>query len=178
MVRTGKPRSPCPNAGAAILSPSSLGMACKNRAQSCHQADLSGQSLHFTKKCVCVCVCVCKLLGHVRLFATPWIIAHQDPLSREFSRQEYCRGLPLPSPGRLLDPGIKPGSPALQADSLPSETPVKPTKRFCGPKKTHPSRHQVRNLGIKALQGYTQHWLAGECLLPPRHQALGFSPGS
>ena len=41
----------------------------------------------------------------------------------EFSRQEYWSGLPLPSPGDLPNPGIKPGSPALQADTLPSEPP-------------------------------------------------------
>ena len=50
--------------------------------------------------------------------ATPWTVAHQDPLSMEFSRQEYCSGLPFPSPGDLHNPGIEPGSPALQADSL------------------------------------------------------------
>ena len=37
-------------------------------------------------------------------------------LSTGFSRQEYCSGLPVPSPGNLPDPGIKPGSPTLQAD--------------------------------------------------------------
>ena len=50
-------------------------------------------------------------------------VAHQAPLSTEFSRQEYWSGLPFPTPGDLLDPGIKPGSPALQADSLLSEPP-------------------------------------------------------
>ena len=44
----------------------------------------------------------------------------------EFSRQEYWRGLPFPTPGDLPDPGIEPGSPALQANSLPSEPPGKP----------------------------------------------------
>ena len=43
-----------------------------------------------------------------------------------FSRQEYWSGLPVPSPGDLPDPGIEPGSPALQADTLPSEPPGKP----------------------------------------------------
>ena len=57
----------------------------------------------------------------VHLFATPWTVAHQAPLSMGFSRQEYWRGLPFPSPGDLVNPGIKPGSPALQADSLTSE---------------------------------------------------------
>ena len=53
----------------------------------------------------------------VRLFATPWTVAHQAPLSVEFSRQEYWSGLPFPSTGDLPDPGIEPRSPALQADS-------------------------------------------------------------
>ena len=44
--------------------------------------------------------------------------ARSAPLSMEFSRQEYCSGLPFPSPGHLPDPAIKPRSPALQADSL------------------------------------------------------------
>ena len=52
---------------------------------------------------------------------TPWIAA----LSMGFSRQESWSGLPRPLPGDLLNPGIKPGSPALQADSLPSKTPEK-----------------------------------------------------
>ena len=45
----------------------------------------------------------------------------------EFSRQEDWSGLPFPSPQDLPDPGIEPGSPALQADALPSEPPGKPT---------------------------------------------------
>ena len=44
----------------------------------------------------------------------------------EFSRQEYWSGLPFPSPGDLPNPGIKPGSAALKADSLPSELPGDP----------------------------------------------------
>ena len=48
---------------------------------------------------------------------------HQAPPSMKFSRQEYWSGLPFPSPGDLPDPGIEPGSPALQADALPSEPP-------------------------------------------------------
>ena len=62
---------------------------------------------------------------HVRLFATPRTVACQAPLSMGFSRQEYWSGLPFPSPGDLPDPGIKPGSPALRADALPSEAPGK-----------------------------------------------------
>ena len=52
---------------------------------------------------------------------TSWTVARQAPLSIGFSRQEYWSGLPFPSPGDLSDPGIKPGSPELQADSLPTE---------------------------------------------------------
>ena len=57
---------------------------------------------------------------------TPWTVARQAPRSVGFPRQEYWSGLPFPSPGGLPDPGIKPRSPALQADSLPSEPPGKP----------------------------------------------------
>ena len=71
--------------------------------------------------CVCVFVCV-HCFSHVRLFATPWTVAHQAffaipwtvahqaPLSTGLSRQEYWRGLPLPTPGDLPNPGIEPTS--------------------------------------------------------------------
>ena len=64
-----------------------------------------------------------KLLSCVWLFEIPWTVAYQAPPSMEFSRQEYWSGLPFPSPGDLPDPGIEPRSPALQADTLPSEPP-------------------------------------------------------
>ena len=69
------------------------------------------------KGCVCVCVCC------VQLFATPWTVPSQVLLSIKFSRQNYWSGLPFPSPQDLPYPGIKPWSPALQADSSPSEPP-------------------------------------------------------
>ena len=53
----------------------------------------------------------------------PWTEACQTPLSMRFPRQEYWSGLPFSSPGDLLNPGIEPGSPTLQADSLLSEPP-------------------------------------------------------
>ena len=62
-----------------------------------------------------------KSLSRVRLFATLWTVAHQTPLSMGFSRQEYWSRLPFPSPGDLPNPGIKLRSPAMQADSLPTE---------------------------------------------------------
>ena len=58
---------------------------------------------------------------------TPWATAHQAPLSMGFSRQEHWSGLPFPS-GDLLDQGIEPGPSALQAVSLPTEPPGKPTQ--------------------------------------------------
>ena len=61
-----------------------------------------------------------------RVLMTSWTIAHQAPLSMGFSRQEYWSGLPFPSPGDFPDSGIKPRSPALQADSLLTELPGLP----------------------------------------------------
>ena len=67
-----------------------------------------------------------KSLSRIRLFATPWTLANQAPLSMEFSRQAYWSRVPLPSPGDLPNPGIESRSPTLQADALPSEPPGKP----------------------------------------------------
>ena len=61
--------------------------------------------------------------SHVRLWATPYMAAHQAPQSLGFSRQEYWSRLPFPPPGDHPDPGIKPRSPALQVDSLPLGNP-------------------------------------------------------
>ena len=60
------------------------------------------------------------------IFATPWTVARQAPLSVEFSRPAHWSGLPFPSPGDLPDPGTERRSPALQVDSLPPEPPGKP----------------------------------------------------
>ena len=91
-----------------------------------------------------MCVCA-QLLSHVQLFGTAWTVAHQAPLSMEFSRQEYWRGLPFLTSGDFPDPGIEPLSlvcPALavrffffffffwQSDSLPLAPPGKPTGGF------------------------------------------------
>ena len=76
--------------------------------------------------CVCVYICGCCVsLSVVSDSVTPWTIACQAPLSMEFSRQGDWNALPFPSPGNLPYPGIKPRSPALQADSLSSEPPGK-----------------------------------------------------
>ena len=68
----------------------------------------------------------CESLIHIWFSATAWVVTCWVPLSMEFSRQGYWSGLSFPSPGDLPDPGIKPRSPALQADSLPTEPPGKP----------------------------------------------------
>ena len=64
---------------------------------------------------------MCSVASVVSNSANYGTAAHQAPLSMGFSRQEYWSGLPFPSPGDLPDPGIEPGSPALEADSLTSE---------------------------------------------------------
>ena len=57
------------------------------------------------------------------ILCDPMVVAHQAPVSMEFSRQEYWSGLPFPSPGDLPEPGMEPEALALQADSLPFEPP-------------------------------------------------------
>ena len=101
---------------------SSLGQHCTTHSHLFYYTDLS------QIKTVCSITLSewVKSLSRVRLFATPWTVARQAPLSMGFSRPEYWSGLPFPSPGDLPDPGIKPRSPALQADSLSSEPPGKP----------------------------------------------------
>ena len=76
------------------------------------------------------CVLSAQSLSRTQLSATPRTVAHQAPLSMGFSRQEYWSGLPCPPPGDLPDPEIKPRSPTLQADSLPSEPQGKPQKKI------------------------------------------------
>ena len=78
-----------------------------------------------------------KSLSPVRLFATPWAVAYQAPLSMGFCRQECWSGWPFPSAGDLPNPGIKPRSPALQSDSLPTELWSNPLVGYnpCGHKK-------------------------------------------
>ena len=65
-----------------------------------------------------------KSLSRIQLFTIPWTVGHQAPWSMGFSRHEYWSGLPCPSPEDLPDPGIELGSPALQADALPSKLPT------------------------------------------------------
>ena len=73
------------------------------------------------------CMHVLSHFSHVWLFATPWTVDQRSSLSMGFSRQEYWSGLPFPLPGVLPNPGIECASPALQADSLPTEPLGKPS---------------------------------------------------
>ena len=80
-----------------------------------------------------------QLLSRVQLFATPWTVAPQAPLYMEIPRPEYWSGLPFPSPWDCPNPGTERRSPALQADSLPSESPGKPINKV---------RKKIRGLPI------------------------------
>ena len=97
---------------------------------------------------------------------TPRTVACQAPLSMGFPRQEYWSGLPFPSPGDLPDPGIEPWFPTLQADSLPSESPGKPSEIsqrqilydiyfFCG-RKYNQNTPDKRRIMIKDMESSTQ----------------------
>ena len=81
------------------------------------------------KKSIFHCVRA-KLLSHIWQFVIPWTVACQSPLFMGFSRQEYWSGLPCPPPQDLPNPGIKLRSPALKADSLPSDPPGMPVFHF------------------------------------------------
>ena len=102
-------------------------------------------------------------LSRVQLFVIPWTVAHQAPLSLEFSRQEYSSGLPFPSPGDLLGPGIEPVSP---------ESPELAGRFF-----TTEPRRGPWNASLSSSNGYQKGNLrvsfSGDSLQPP---ALLFSP--
>ena len=66
---------------------------------------------------------VCVSCSIVSNSVSPWTVPHQAPLSMEFSRQEYWSESPSLFPGDLPNPAIEPRSPAMQAESLPSEPP-------------------------------------------------------
>ena len=102
------------------------------------------------RACVCLHMCVL-VFSHVWLFATLWAVTHQASLSwipMEFSRQECWSQLPFHSPGDLPNPGIEHGFPALQADSLWSETSGKPKSD----RKTITVSYQLWNLKNKTIE--------------------------
>ena len=94
-----------------------------------HKQILSTQCHHKTicqSKPLSKTISSVQLLSRVQLFATPWTVACQAPLSMGFSRQQSWSELPFPSPGDLPNPGLEPSPPALQTDALLSEPPGKP----------------------------------------------------
>ena len=119
-----------PHIRQAIRPPSPWNSPGKNTGVGCHFLlqcmKMKSQSRFSNEKM--------KSLSCVRLFATSWTVAYQAPPSMGFSGQECWSGLPFPFPGDLPDPGIEPGSPALQADTLTSEPPqlqgTTPSLRF------------------------------------------------
>ena len=72
---------------------------------------------------VIICVHTCSVYQLYPTLLTPWVAAHQAPLSMGLSWEEYLTGFPFPSPGDLLDPGIQP---ALAGEFFTTEPPGKP----------------------------------------------------
>ena len=120
-------------------------------------------------------ICVhAQWISHVRLFATPWTIPCQAPLSMGFSRQEYWSGLPLPSPGYLPYPGIEPVSPALAGGFSITEPP--------GDRKySLPSVGVLRTSGIMLMKpSFSQRRGSadGNCVVCGLHLNSPLPPGS
>ena len=89
-------------------------------------------------------------VSHVQLFAAPWTIACQAPLSMEFFRQGYWSGLPFSSPGDLLDPGIK--STSLVSPTLASEFFTTSTTREAPLSQSHTTLHAVPSQDVSSPQ--------------------------
>ena len=79
-------------------------------------------------------MCCAELLSHVQFFATPWTVAHPAPLSMGILQAIILEGVAISSSMGFPNPGIEPRSPALQADSLSSEPPVKSNSNTNGGK--------------------------------------------
>ena len=93
--------------------------------RSIHFYPVQGAFVSWDWKYTHVCMLSCVLV-----FVTPGTVAHQAPLSMGFPRQDYWSGLPFPSPGDLLNPGIKPVSPALAGKFFTTEPPEKPKEVY------------------------------------------------
>ena len=130
-----------------------LSACSKDRAATCHPLivlDLfhSGGSNNLSSWDLRVYV---QLLSHIQLFVAPWTVARQAPLFMEFSRQEYCSGLPFPTPGDLPGPGMDPGPPVAPAPPVYSKC------RFVFYAITAPSFRALKKVDL--LMCPTQHCL-------------------
>ena len=126
----------------------------------CHVLDIAMEVI-LVKYIIHVSVhCVCVLVSHVQLVSTPWTVAHQVPLSMEFSRQKYWNAYLFSSPEDLPNPGIEPRSPALQADSLLSAATAAKSLQscptLCNPIDASPPGSPVPGI----LQARTLEWVA------------------
>ena len=98
-------------------------------------------------------------------FSTPWTLTHQAPLSMGFPRQEYRSDLPFPPPGDLPNLGIKPRSPALQADSLLTEPPGRPGEDMWTFTSHFPEEKSTLREGNPFAQVYEKFWVWAEANL-------------
>ena len=123
---------------------------------------------------------VCAVLSSfscVRLFATPWTVAHQTPLSMGFSRQECWSVLPFPFPGDLPNPGIKPMShvsPTLAGGFFSTEPPGKPMSRIRDPIQLQFSSVQFSSVAQSCLT-FCNPMECSMPVLPVHHQLLGLT---
>ena len=97
--------------------------------------------------------------SRVQLLVTPWTGTRQAPLSMGFSRQEHWSGLPFPSPGDLPEPGIEPGSLALQADPLVFEPLGKPPTQMWAHLHVGQHKHVQVHICVCVVQ-YAHAWLS------------------
>ena len=127
---------------------------------------LKKEVLQWPSPCMCSFIrkWKCWSLSHVRLFETPWSVAHQAAPSMGSSRPEYWSELPFPSPGDLPSPGIKPGSPSLQADSLLSEPQGSPS--FISPSVNYASETVIWSHRFSAPSCTTWWWFEKAFQLP------------
>ena len=120
---------------APLLSPQTFGLIPFDSVIT-HLRGYSDKIRRGEAVCTKVKVWKCWFLRHVWLFAAPWTVARQPPMSMGFSRQEYWSGLPCPPPGGLPEPGIEPRSSTLWTDSLLAKPRGEPQYKGFHPKFT------------------------------------------
>ena len=102
--------------------------------------------------CVCVYVCLC-MFSHIRLFVTPWTVASQAPLPMGYLKGECCRGLPVPPPRDIPDPGIEPLFPESPA-SVQFSSVAKLCLTLCNPKDCSTPGFHVHHQTLEFVQAH------------------------